>query len=293
MIKKRIHLVRVCVLLFPLVATSLLSCSVNRKMTVAATATLLESVAAASHRQSDLAVIREGMPAYLMLMDGMVEAWPENEQLLLAAAQSYASFASVSEKNPDADRRLYRKATHYALQALSRRGFNSPRTIAFKDFEKRVNRLGKSDVPYLFWGASCWGNWIGSNLNSMEAMAELPRVESMMKRVLALDEAFYYGGPHLFMGIWYGMRPKMAGGDLKKSQNHFQKAIAFGQGKFLMANIYYALYYAKNAFDKELYRSILTRTLDTPADIIPDLTLLNTVAHKKAEKMLEAVDEVF
>ena len=293
MIRKKVHMIRVCVLLFPLAAASLMSCSVNRKMTVAATATLLESVAAASNRQSDLAVIRQGMPAYLMLIDGMVEAWPKNEQLLLAAAQSYASFASVSQMGPDADRRLYRKATHYALRALSQRGLHSPRTIAFNDFEKTVNRLGKSDAPYLFWGASCWGSWIGSNLNSMEAMAELPRVESMMKRVLALDEGFYYGGPHLLMGIWYGMRPKMAGGDLKKSQNHFQKAIAFGKGKFLMANIYYALYYAKNTFDKELYRSILKRTLDTPADIVPDLTLLNTVAHRRAEKMLEAVDDFF
>ena len=257
------------------------------------TATLLESVAVASNRQSDLAVIREGMPAYLMLIDGMVEAWPKNEKLLLAAAQSYASFASISEKGADAKRRLYRKATQYALRALGRRGLPSARTMAFGDFEKSVSKLKKNDVPYLFWGASCWANWIGSNQSSMEAMAELPRVESMMKRVLVLDEGFYYGGPHLFMGIWYGMRPKMAGGDLKKAQIHFQKAISFGKGKFLMANIYYASYYAKKAFDKELYRSILKQTLDTPAGIVPDLTLINTVAHKKAEKMLEAIDDIF
>jgi len=41
-------------------------------------------------------MIREGMPAYLMLMDGMIEAWPDNEQLLIAAAQAYSSFASIS-----------------------------------------------------------------------------------------------------------------------------------------------------------------------------------------------------
>ncbi len=279
-----------CLLLAPL---GCVSCSANKKMTVAATAGLLESIAASSSRQSDVSVIREGMPAYLMLLDGMVEAWPENERLLLSAAQSYACFASISGKDSELKTRLYRKAAHYALMALHYRGLQNPREMTFGDFEKAIHRFEKNDIPYLFWAASCWGNWIGSNPNSMEAMAELPRVELMMKRVLALDEAFYYGGPHLFMGIWYAVRPSMAGGDLIKSQNHFQRAISLGKGRFLMANVYYAEYYCKRAMDKDLYISILKRTVAAPADRVPELTLLNTVAHQRAEAMLEEVDEYF
>jgi hypothetical protein len=33
--------------------------------------------------------------------------------------------------------------------------------------------------------------------------------------------------------------------------------------------------------------------LETPVDKIPQLTLLNTVAHKKAKEMLEQVDAYF
>jgi len=55
----------------------------------------------------------------------------------------------------------------------------------------------------------------------MEAMSELPRVEWMMKRALELDEGFYYGGPHLFMGIWYGSRPKWPAEILKKLKSIF------------------------------------------------------------------------
>ncbi len=51
----------------------------------------------------------------------------------------------------------------------------------------------------------------------------------MMKRVLELDETFYYGGAHLFMGIWFASRPKGFGGDLKKAQQHFLKAIELGR----------------------------------------------------------------
>ncbi len=60
-----------------------------------------------------------------------------------------------------------------------------------------------------------------------------------------------------------------------------------------MARIYYADYYARKTFDKQLYTSILNQALDTPADIVPELTLLNTVAHKKAQTMLEAADDFF
>jgi hypothetical protein len=127
----------------------------------------------------------------------------------------------------------------------------------------------------------------------MEALAELPRVELMMQRVLELDEGFNYGSPHLFMGIWFASRPKVAGGDLRKSQEHFLKAIELGEGKFLMAYVYYANYYARQALDKDLFISTLQKVLKTPADILPDLTLLNTVAKKQAKELMSRVEEYF
>ncbi len=283
----------IAILLSLLIIPLLLSCAYNKKMTVGAAALLLEDVVKSSSRQSDLRVIQAGMPAYLMLMDGMVEAWPENERLLIAAAKSYASFASAFAEDQDYATVLYGKARNYALKSLVRRGLKNPSGSDFEDLEHALTTLGKADVPYLFWAASCWGSWIGSNLNSMEAMAELPRVELMMRRVLGLDETFYYGGPHLFFGIWYAIRPKVAGGNLDQSRNHFQSAIKFGQGKFLMAYIYYAEHYARRAFDKKLFESVLQKVLDTPADVLPELTLLNSVAQKKAKEMLDRVEEYF
>jgi len=271
------------------------ACASQKKLTVGATAALLEDIAKSSYKQSDTRVIREGMPAYLLLMDGMVEAVPDNERLLIAAAQGYATFASafVEDQDKAYASALYRRAKYYALRSLEQRGFKDPVSRTFEEFEAGLKDLGKKDVPFMFWTAMCWGNWIRLNMGSMEALAELPRVELLMKRVLDLDEGFYYGGPHLFMGVWYASRPKMAGGDLNMARQHFLKAIELGQGKFLMANIYYADHYAKRAFDKALYISILEKVLETPADIVPELTLLNTVAHNRANEMLDQVDEYF
>jgi len=281
-------------LLFLLIAL-LTACATGKTMTVAATASLLEDVAKASNKQSDLMLIRRGMPSYLMLIDGMVEALPDNKRLLISAAQLYASYASAFIQDEDQiyATALYARARDYALRALEQNGFKNPATRPFDDFEIGLYDLGKNDVPYIFWAASCWGSWISLNQGSMEAMAELPRVELLMKRVLELDEAFYYGGAHIFMGVLDASKPRVAGGNLDRARDHFLKAIELGDGKFLMARIYYADYYAKKAFDRELFISILEKVLVTPADITPELTLLNTVAHTKAKEMLNQVDEYF
>lgn len=289
----RAHSIRLWFVL--LIGLFSISCLPNKKWVVGSTAQLLEGVAKASSKQSDLRMIREGMPAFLMLIDGMIEALPENEQLLITAAQSYSSFvtAFLDEKDQDYAKFLLGKAKYYALRSLEIRGFKNPAERPLDDFQEALSRTGKKEVPYLFWSATCWANWINYHFDSMEALSELPRVERMMKRVLELDEGFYYGGPHLFMGIWFASRPKIAGGDLKRSQDHFLRAIDLGKGKFLMSYVYYAEYYARMAQDKELFTSILQKVLNTSLDIAPELTLLNRVAQKRASELLNRQDEYF
>lgn len=98
-------------------------CFPSKRMTVASVGSLIEDVAKASSRQSDLRLIREGMPAYLLLMDGMVEAWPGNDRLLIAAAQGYSSYASLlGDQEKEYARDLYGKARKYALKSLEARG---------------------------------------------------------------------------------------------------------------------------------------------------------------------------
>jgi len=284
-----------CLLLFLFLLFFSSACMPYKKGTIAVTASLLEDVVKSSYQQSDLRMIREGTPAYLMLLDGMVGAWPDNAQLLIAAAQGYSSFASVFLEDQERAyaQQLAGKGKQYALRSLELKGLKDPLQKPFDDFKEGLTHLGKKEVPYLFWSATCWASWINLNLDSLEAVAELPKVEAMMQRVLVLDEAFYYGGPHLFMGIWFASRPKIAGGDLKKAQGHFLKAIELGQGKFLMASVYYASTYARQALDKDLFTSLLQGVLKSPVDDPPELTLLNTVAKKKAHDLLDRTQEYF
>ena len=114
--------VQACALTIMLVLPA--GCGLHKKMTIVSAAALVEDVAKASYKQSDLRLVREGMPAYLMLMDGMVEGWPDNERLLLAAAQAYSSYATAFVGADDAAFRdvLLLRAKTYALLALAQRG---------------------------------------------------------------------------------------------------------------------------------------------------------------------------
>jgi hypothetical protein len=113
------------------------ACATGKTMTVAATASLLEDVSKASYKQSDLMLIRQGMPSYLMLIDGMVEALSDNKRLLISAAQLYASYASAFIQDEDQmyAAALYARARDYAFRAMEQNGFKNPATRPFDDFE--------------------------------------------------------------------------------------------------------------------------------------------------------------
>jgi len=160
-------------------------------------------------------------------------------------------------------------------------------------FQERLKQTDKKQVPTLFWVGNIWAGWIASSNEGAAAMADLPWVEALMERVLELDPGFYYGGPHLFKAILLSARPEQFGGNLKKAQEHFQKARDYGQGKFLMIDVYYAEYYARQTLNRDLFVSTLKRVLEASARVEPDLTLANTLAQRKAKKLLDRVDEFF
>jgi len=256
---------------------------------------LFREVALSANRQSDVTLVRQGIPSYLMLIDGMIQSNPDNKDLLLAGAQAYAAYASVLEEDEqERAAHLNEKAKKYALQALeSTPPFQDALSKPMDVFQKRLEQTGKRDVPTLFWVANIWGGWIAGSTEGAEAMADLPWVEALIERVLRLDPGYYYGGAHLFKAVLSSARPEQFGGNLKKAEEHFQKAREYGQGKFLMTDVYYAQYYARQTLNRDLFVNTLKRVLESPANAEPDLTLANTLAQRRAKKLLAQVDEFF
>jgi len=269
-------------------------CISSQKIVAEKAPALFREVALSASRQADVTLVRQGIPSYLMLIDGMIQSNPDNKDLLLAAAQAYASYASVlEEEEKERIASLNEKAKKYALQALEltppfKEALGKPIDV----FQKKLEQTGEKDVPTLFWAGYIWGGWIAST-ESVEAMADLPWAEALMERVLQLDPGYYYGGAHLFKAILFSARPEQFGGNLKKAGEHFLKAREYGHGKLLMTDVYYAQYYARQTLDRDLFVNTLKRVLESRADAEPDLTLSNTLAQRRAKKLLAQADEFF
>jgi hypothetical protein len=85
----------------------------------------------------------------------------------------------------------------------------------------------------------------------------------------------------------------MFGGNPSQAKEHFEKCFQINGGKFLLAQVYYAKSVAVMTQDQGLFESLLKKALETPANAIPEQTLANTIAQKKAKALLEHISDYF
>jgi hypothetical protein len=258
---------------------------------------LVDSLGRAINKQNDPQTVREGAPAYLLLIDGMVEQSPDDPDTLLAAASLYSAYVSafVIDQQPERAQRLALKARAYAFRAAAIRKprFDLLRDKPFAEFEAVRGDFQKGDEELLYLLISAWAAVIQTSRDDWDAIADIAKIELLTARLMELDERYYYGAPHLAMGLLQTVLPGELGGRPEEARRHFERAIEIAEGKFLPAYVLYAEHYAKPAFNRELYVKLLQKVTDTPADAVPELTLVNTLARERAQAMLAEADEFF
>ena len=83
-----------------------------------ATSGLADDVSVALVDQPDPLLVRDGAPAYLILIDALIAGNPENQDLLLAASRLYSSYASAFIADPLRRQALNSTALDYGKRAL-------------------------------------------------------------------------------------------------------------------------------------------------------------------------------
>ena len=79
----------------------------------------------------------------------------------------------------------------------------------------------------------------------------------MLTRLLELDEAYFYGLPHLLQAVHYGSFAAALGGDPAQAQYHFMRAYALSQGRLLLVPLLEAQYYAVQVQDRAVFTAAL------------------------------------
>ncbi|MBI2339869.1 MAG: hypothetical protein HYU99_05840 [Deltaproteobacteria bacterium] len=268
------------------------------------TAQIFKGGAPAFEMESDVELAENTGLTMIKMLEAFQYDNPKNKTYLVLLSRSYANYTfgflewnMLKYKGVDEAKRaqseerakaFYLKGKDFGLRVLNRNGaFESALTRDLDTFKKSLRSFGRGSIPALFWTAFNWGSWINLNKDSPAAIAEFPKVEAIMQRVLDLDENYFYAGPHLFFGFSFGSRPAMFGGNPEKSKGHFEKAAIAYKRKFLLSLVTYAQSYAVQNQDKALFESLLNEVLATPADSLPEQRLANELAKLRARWFLD------
>ena len=263
-------------------------------MMSSAASSFADNLSAAVLNQTDPETVRDGAPAYLLLLDSFLESSPEDPALLSAAANLYATYGFVFADDPDRAARLTERARSYSSKAIcnSYRAACSWDGMLFEDYEATLDDLTKRHADVVFSHGLASLAYIRKHSSDYTAIAMLPYSQALLERYLEINDGSDDGAIHNYLGILNTLLPPSLGGEPEKGRAHFERAIELSRGRDLGAKVEFAEGYARLLYERELHDALLDEVL--AADPVePGLTLLNVLAQRRAEELLASADDYF
>lgn len=283
---------RISATLAPLAGVCLLSGCAS--LMSSAASGLAENLSSAVLNQSDPETVRDGAPAYMLLLDSFLEGSPEDPELLAAAANLYASYGAVFADEPGRAARLTERARDYGRKAVCetyRPACEWP-SMDYDRFEATLDGLTSRHADSVYSYAVASLAWIRAHSDDWNALAELPQMEALLGRYLEIAGGEHAGAVYTYLGILATLRPPSLGGEPEEGKAWFERAIDVTDGRDLNAKVEYARGYARLLYERELHDRLLREVLAADAKV-PGYTLTNVLAQREAERLLASADEYF
>ncbi|MEE8495064.1 MAG: TRAP transporter TatT component family protein [Xanthomonadales bacterium] len=255
---------------------------------------LASNLSTAILNQDDPELVRDGAPAYLLMLDSFVASSPDNQAVLSAAANLYAAYGVIFVDDPSRARKLTLRARSYGRRSLCRADKRACGIweLVFDDFVAALEVLNEKDVAALYTFGVSWMAYVQAHSEDWGALAKLPHVQATMQRVQEIDPQYEQSNVEHFLALLNTIRPPALGGDFEAGIAHYQRAMSLSGGKDLSIKVNCARYYARTLYDRELHDRLLHEVLS--ADPVQEgFTLFNTLAQKEAQELLDSADDYF
>jgi len=256
-------------------------CGLTRRVALGAMVPVLEETIRTTWASGDLETVRLGVPGNLLVLRGLSASEPGNEAIRSLTVQTLYSYALGFVEDEDRARAslLYLEGRQTGVEGLRRHEWFR-RADQSRPLPDSTGLAGASvdDVPLLFWTLASWAGWVSLNLTDPAAVADLPRIEAYLGRVLELDPGYFFGLPHVMAGTILTIRPRMMGGDPERGRAHFEEALRISEGRMLLFQMMCARYYCRQTLDEECFDRRLGEVLDAPPDLLPSYRLPHLVA---------------
>ncbi len=277
-----------------LVVTAALTLGLSAGCTSLLGSIAADTLEAAILNQNDPALVESGVPAYLLLVDGLIAQSPDDADMLAVGAQLFALYGSRFETEVIRVAQLTGKARDYGRRAMCLAhapacGWDG---MPYDAFVGELAEVGGRNIDYLYAYSVSWLSHLDATSDDWSAVAEVPWVEAALERTLELDESYEQGALHGYLGILNALRPPALGGEPDVAQAHFERAIELSDGRDLSIKVEYARRYARLMFDQELHDRLLMEVLEAPVEV-PGYTLFNVLAQREARELLASAPEYF
>lgn len=279
------------VLVFATLALMLSGCA---SLMSSAASGLADNLSAAVLNQNDPETVRDGAPAYLLLLDSFLEGSPEDPDLLSAAASLYATYGTVFADDPERASRLTARARDYSTKALcnSYRPSCEWNGMLFEDYQQTLDGLSSKHADAVFSHGLASLAYIRAHSADYAAIALLPYSEALFERYLEINDGTDDGAINTYLGILSTLLPPALGGKPEKGREYFERAISISGGTDLSAKVEYANGYARLLYERELHDRLLQEVVAADPEV-PGSTLLNVLAQRQAVELLETADDYF
>jgi len=256
----------------------------------------------------DPELIKAALPFSLKLMESLLAESPNHKALLFATANGFTSYA-VAFVQQDADemqgqdfekaeamkkraKRLFLRARNYGLRGLevSHPGFTNALRV---DPISAVKVANLKDVPLLYWTAAAWAKAISVSTDDPQLVGDLPIVEALIYRALALDESWNDGAIHGFL-ITYEMTRAIPEADREaNARKHFDRAMELSRGQQAGPLVAYAEAVCVPKHDAKQFDALLQQALAIDPDAHPEVRLVNLIMQRRARWLVTQRDELF
>jgi predicted anti-sigma-YlaC factor YlaD len=300
-------LARVAATILLLAAVLSSGCSV-RNFAVNQVGDVLAASGSGFGADDDPELIGAAAPFSLKLMESVLAETPKHRGLLLAATQGFVQYAyafvelkadELEDTNLQAAysqraraARMYLRARDYGL-----RGLESTYPGVIKalrtDPAGALAKISREDVGLLYWTGVAWAAAISLAKDDPFLVADLPAVEALVRRALALDEAYDAGALHVFMINYEMSRAGMSADAPARARQHFARAIELTGGA--QAAPYVTLAEAVSIAERNRaeFESLLQGVLKLNTSAKPEWRLANTVMQRRARWLLGRTEKLF
>jgi len=275
---------------------------------------LFRRASVAFDEQFDYELARQAAPAFLLQFEGLLRVVPDDEDVLFSASKAWSSYAFGFIENDllaaeargaqaeadlfrDRARRMYARAREVGLRLLERMapGLGAATRAGPERLSQFVRREldDPADAPALFWTGNAWGLQIDISRDDPALVADLALPRILVQRSVELDESYQQAAGHTFLGYDASILSPALGGDPERGREHFERALALTRRDALLVQLNYARSYATQTQRRDLFAALLDEVVSAPERGADESRLANQVACRRAQQLLDQIDELF